>query len=96
MAVLLEDGRICRIGYSEELPPLPAVSNLPVPVAPANKEKRWVWLMHVLMNLILIYLFCSDDDASTSSARMFSDHNYLIPFLAHTLQPSSASLALVL
>ncbi len=39
VAVLLEDGKICRIGYSEELPPLPTVSN---PVLPTtSKEKRY-------------------------------------------------------
>ena len=39
VAVLLEDGRICRMGYSEELPPLPMPSNPSVP-GPSGKEKR--------------------------------------------------------
>lgn len=51
VAVLLEDGRICRIAYSEELPPLFGSTAIPVPVA---KEKRlnghgWVLLSQGVM-----------------------------------------------
>lgn len=43
VAVLLEDGRICRICYSEEIPPLSASVPAPPPPAAAAsvpKEKR--------------------------------------------------------
>ena len=43
MAVLLDDGRICRMSYSEEIPPPPYTTSIPTPAAPstsAAKEKR--------------------------------------------------------
>lgn len=42
VAVLLEDGRVCRMSYSEELPPQPtSVPAAPTtPSASVSKEKR--------------------------------------------------------
>ena len=39
VAVLLEDGKVCRMAYSEEMPPLPTLPNPVVPSA-TIKEKR--------------------------------------------------------
>ncbi len=43
VAVLLEDGRICRIGYSEDSPPISAPSTAMAKdplTTPVTKEKR--------------------------------------------------------
>jgi len=40
VAVLLEDGKICRMAYSEEIPPLPTISTNPSVPSASSKEKR--------------------------------------------------------
>ena len=44
IAVLLEDGRVCRMSYSEELPPQQPTTSVPAapttPSASVSKEKR--------------------------------------------------------
>ena len=48
MVVLLDDGRICRIGYTEKPPALPSLASIPAP-STSSKEKRCVCYLFQLV-----------------------------------------------
>ena len=51
IALLLEDGRVCRIRYSEEHPPMPSNTTS----SNSSKEKRWV-----LVSVASLVVACDD------------------------------------